>query len=337
MKRLLILTITLTLVWGQVNKVGSTTAQFLKLGVGSRAQGMGGSFVALANDGSGPYWNPAGILASKQMMASFHHLDWALDIRKDYVSVLAPLSRGTSMALTLSALSMDEKPVTTVREPEGTGLTYGVLDLALGLSLARQISDRLSYGFTLKTIYLSAYNETARGLAFDLGSILRTDFHDLKIGMALSNFGSEVQYSGRDLIDKADIDESIDGNYINDVHLKTEPWPLPLRIQIGIALDLIGADPAIIVSSQSRLTLAVDAVYPNDGPEHINAGLEWGWHDWIFLRGGYRFNYDTQNWAVGGGLNWSLGDMGKWAINYAVVPMDVFGTTTQISLDWILR
>lgn len=337
MKRSIAIIFLLALAWGQVDKVGSTTAQFLKLGVGSRAQGMGGSFVALANDGSGPYWNPAGILAAENVSASFHHLDWVLDIRKDYVSILAPLNRGTSLALTLSALSMDEKPVTTVQQPEGTGLTYGVLDLALGISLARRVSDRLGYGITMKTIQLSAYNESASGFAFDIGSILRTDFHDLTIGMALTNFGGDLKYEGRDLLAKADIDESIDGNYTSDVNLKTESWPLPLRIQIGIAVDLWGSGNAFFQSRNSRLTLAVDAVHPNDGPEHLNAGLEWGWNDWLFLRGGTRFNYDQEQWTLGGGLIWSSGGAGRWSLNYSVAPLGVFGATTQVSLEWIIR
>lgn len=336
-RKILIIATGLALVWGQVNKVASTTGQFLKLGVGSRAVAMGGGFVALADDGSAPYWNPAGILYANKLTTSFNHLDWALDIRKDYLSIITPMGKDQSIAFSLSALSMNEKPVTTVREPDGNGLTYGVLDLAIGLSLARHISDRLDYGLTAKTIYLSAYNETATGLALDLGSIMRTDFHDLKIGMSLSNFGGEVHYSGRDLLTKADIDPAIDGNYTSNADLKTESWPLPLQIRIGIAMDLVGTGHAVFPSQSTRLTTAIDAVHPNDGPEHINAGFELAWHDWLFLRSGYRFNYDEENWTIGGGLLWSVGGSGKWAINYAVVPFGVFGTTTQLSLDWILR
>ena len=45
-------------------RTGMAAAQFLKIGVGARAAGMGESFVAVSNDASALYWNPAGITQS---------------------------------------------------------------------------------------------------------------------------------------------------------------------------------------------------------------------------------------------------------------------------------
>ena len=44
---------------------GTSSATFLRIGVGARAEGMGEAFVAVANDPSAVFWNPAG-LASLQ-------------------------------------------------------------------------------------------------------------------------------------------------------------------------------------------------------------------------------------------------------------------------------
>ena len=44
-----------------VSNVATTAAPFLEIGIGSRAIGMGGAYVATANDASAMYWNPAGI------------------------------------------------------------------------------------------------------------------------------------------------------------------------------------------------------------------------------------------------------------------------------------
>ena len=88
MRRLLIVLLSFSSVaFGEFDKVGTTTAQFLKMGVGARARGMGGSFVALADDGTAHYWNPAGMVATEGISSTFSHTDWALDITHEFVSV----------------------------------------------------------------------------------------------------------------------------------------------------------------------------------------------------------------------------------------------------------
>lgn len=50
-------------------------AAFEPLGFGARAQGMGGVFVAIANDGENIYWNPAGLAGLYQNGLNFSHQD----------------------------------------------------------------------------------------------------------------------------------------------------------------------------------------------------------------------------------------------------------------------
>lgn len=315
------------------DKVGTTIAPFLKLGVGARAMGMGGSFVALSDDGSAMYWNPAGMMNQKKINTAFIHNNWAMDISHDFIGVSFPTGRSGVLGFSLTALSMDEQDVTTVAEPDGNGLTYSVLDMAIGISYAHQISDRFSYGQTIKYIRLVAFNEIANTIATDIGMLLRTDFHGMKIGMCLSNFGGEPKYEGRDLIESADIDDNIDGNISSDVTLTTEPWPLPLLFRIGIAMDLVGKNDAYMSSSRNRLTLSLDAEHPNDSREHLNLGGEYSYNELFFIRGGYRFNYDEENWTLGAGVKLDLGILGKTFINYSVRPFGPFGNTNQISIE----
>jgi len=46
--------------FSQVTKTGTTAAKFLSIGIGPRANAMGGAFTSVANDASALYWNPAG-------------------------------------------------------------------------------------------------------------------------------------------------------------------------------------------------------------------------------------------------------------------------------------
>ena len=319
------------------DKVGTTAAQFLKMGVGARAIGMGGSFVALADDGSAMYWNPAGMVSQKGFNTSFMHNDWALDISHDFIGISLPTGKSGMLGFSLTTLSMDEKEVTTVENPDGNGLTYSVLDMAFGISYAHQLSDRMSFGQTVKLIRLSAFNEIASTAAIDIGMLLKTDYHGLIIGMCLSNFGGELQYKGRDLIGKSDIDSELNGNYLTDVNLNTESWPLPLLIRIGLSVDLIGNDEAFIQNSDNRVTLTLDAEHPNDSREHLNIGTEYSFHDKFFLRGGYRINYDEENFTFGAGLKVDMGLFGQTYINYGMKPFGPFGITSQLSIDFLIK
>lgn len=318
---------------GQFTKEGTTAAQFLKIGVGARAVGMGTAYVAVADDGSSHYWNPAGLAAFEGIGVALMHHNWVLDIRHDYLSLALPAGNLGVFGLSFIMLSMDEKEVTTVEEPTGTGMFYRVQDLALGLSYARQVTNRLRYGLSAKYISLKAHNEHAQTVAIDLGSILQTGFYGLKIGMALSNFGGNIRYEGRDLIAKADVGMQLESNFLIDTYLATESWPLPMIIRIGIASDLVGQGAALVGSSSQRLTFALDATHPNDAPEHVNFGVEYALKETIFLRAGYQWNYDLEKVTFGAGLRLSLSPLSLATLDFAVVPMELFGNVIRTSVE----
>jgi hypothetical protein len=323
----------ISFVYAEFDKVATTAAPFLKMGVGGRAAAMGGGFVALADDGSSLFWNPAGMLGIKSLTVSASHNDWLLDLNHDYLSLILPGRQNERIGVSVSALTMGEQPVRTLEAPEGTGLIYNVMDLAVSAAYARQLTDLLSIGITGRYIQLNAYNETASTLALDVGSILKSPQYGLKIGMSLSNFGGDFQFSGRDLILKADTDDDINGNYSSDVDLRTEPWPLPLMIRIGVSMDIMGMGGAPIKSQNSRFTMALDADHPNDGPEHLHLGAEYAIREMVYLRGGYRHNYDREIWTMGVGIRLD-GQYGQIKLDYAVKPMEVFGNTSILSVEF---
>ena len=59
-------------------KVGTFDGQFLKIGVGARAEGMGGAFVGVADDATALFWNAAGIarIDPDKSEFSFNHAVW---------------------------------------------------------------------------------------------------------------------------------------------------------------------------------------------------------------------------------------------------------------------
>lgn len=329
---LIVLTLPATSFGGGFSKVGTASAQFLKIGVGARAGGMGGAFAAVSNDVSALYWNPAGITGLSSLTSGFSHSQWFADISHNFAGIAVPLGSSDVLGLHAISLNTGEQEVTTVEKPDGAGIYYTVSDLAIGLSYARSLTDRFSVGVTAKYIQQIAYNESASTMALDIGTSLRTGFHNLVIGMCISNLGGTMKLEGTDLIALADINKSISGEYNPDARLKTEAFPLPLNFRVGIAMNILGAEDPLVQLEGHRLTLAVDGNHPNDNNERVNIGGEYAWDETFFVRAGYKINYDTEKWGMGAGVKVKVGNQ-RLTFDYSQIDFGILGKVSLVSLE----
>lgn len=264
-----------------ISKVGTTAAQFLKIGVGSRAIGMGGAFVAVSDDITSLFWNPGGLPRLPRNEAILVHTEWLADISFDYAAVAVNLGGMGSVGFSLTAVNMGEMKVRTELQPEGTGEYFDAADLAGTLTYARSLTDRFSIGFNFKYIRQSIWHMSSQAVAIDIGTLFTTQFNDMKIGMSISNFGPNMAMSGRDAREYIDINPEAKGS--NDqipAYRQLEAWPLPILFRVGVAMDAIK-------TPNNRLTVALDALHPNDNSESVNLGLEYAFYNMAFIRMGW--------------------------------------------------
>lgn len=312
-----------------VIKVGTTGAQFLKVGVGSRAVAMGGAFVAVADDATTLYWNPAGLSRLSKNGVVLIHSEWLADIDFDFAGVTIPLGEYGTLGASLTALNMAEMEVRTMEKPEGTGEKFDAGDFAVGLSYAYNLTDRFSIGFNGKYIRQKIWLMSAFSFAVDVGTLFYTQLPGLSIGMSISNFGSKLRMEGDNTLRFYDEDPSIEGN--NDrvpVHLDTDRWPLPLLFRVGVAYQALKG-------RSSSLILAMDALHPNDNTERVNVGFEYGWNDMVFIRGGYKsmFALDSEEGLTGGGgLKFALSRLVTLYLDYAYADFGRLLNTQRFSL-----
>jgi len=104
-----------------VSKVGTIAASFLEIDVGARAVGMGGAFVAVADDATAIFWNPAGLSRLKSSEAIIIRTNWLVETYFDFAGFVSPLGRWGTVAASITSLSTDEMDVRTVQFQEGTG------------------------------------------------------------------------------------------------------------------------------------------------------------------------------------------------------------------------
>jgi hypothetical protein len=256
---------------------------------------MAGAYVGMAEDAVALFWNPAGVTHVARHAVHFSHLQWFATVHLTSVGYVINLDRWGVLGLSVNSLGMDKMEVTTELQPEGSGEFWDAQDVALGLTYARALTDRMSVGLTAKYLRQRIWHESASGVAFDVGTQYQLDFRRLVIAMAMTNFGADLRLEGRDLDVVHDRNVSVSRNRLTPARLQTETYPLPLHFQVGIAFDVYRS-PFLAVRS------ALDAAHPNDNRERINFGTELAIRQIAFLRAGYRYNYDQESWTLGAGV-----------------------------------
>jgi hypothetical protein len=285
------------------SKVATTAAQFLGIGVGPRAISMGGAFTAASSDVTSIYWNPGALSRSGMSEVMASHTGWHVGTDFNWIGLKIALDQDNAIGLSLTQLAYGDEAVNTVTNPEGTGEIWDAQDMAVTVSYARNLTDRFSIGGSVKYISQRIWNESATAFGFDIGLYFITPFNGLRLGMSISNFGTDMRLDGKDLVQQIDLDpENAGGNKTIVATLKTDSWELPLYFRVGIAYD-------VLRNEYMTLTTAIDAVRPNDNNEHLNIGAEFGFRNILFVRGGYKalFLEDSEEGLTAGlGLQYPL-------------------------------
>jgi len=87
-------------------RVAKYGADFLAGGVGGRALGMGGAYVALAADVDATYWNPAGLsLLAYPELAYMHAERFAGIVSFDYAALAWPISATSTLGIAFSGVA----------------------------------------------------------------------------------------------------------------------------------------------------------------------------------------------------------------------------------------
>jgi len=315
--------------YAKITKVGTTMGQFLKIGIGARSIGMGGAGVASVNDASALYWNPSVIAGFDNRKALASYTDWFLDTELAFTSVVLPMGSFGTFGFSFNSLSMGMMDVRTVELPEGTGEQFTAGNLAVGIAYAKKLTNFFSVGFNAKYVRESIWHCDATSIAFDFGSLYRTDNDRLLIGVSVSNFGDKMQFTGKDLRIYYDQDnnESGDNEYI-PAYYETSSWDLPLIFRIGLAVNYPEFPIGDVVAE-------IDAVHPNDNTEQVNLGIEWGLNRILFFRTGYQALFQQnseQGLTVGGGIRYKL--LNSFLnVNYAYADFGRLSAVQRIDME----
>lgn len=315
-------------------RVGTTACNFLETGIGSDGMAMGDAFVSVPGRVSSVYWNPAGLAHLEKGEFLFMQQPWVVDINTTaFVGAYILPGIGTVSA-SVHTIDYGDIAVTTMDMQEGTGELYAANEYSFSLGLARKLAQWFSFGANAKYISSQIYHTKASSMAIDLGALVSTGFFafsgkpedGLRIGMSISNYGTKIKYDGIDLVFPIDIVDDEAGNF-EDVpgQFRMDGWELPLIFRIGASLVPIN-------NIYNTLTIAADALHPNNNSESVNLGAEYELKipgtGSLFVRGGYKglfMDESIYGATFGGGIKIDMLRNTALKLDYAYRDIGVLG------------
>jgi len=289
--------------WADISNqtpVGETYVNFLEVPQGARPAAMGDAYVAVADDINAMYWNVAGLtdMPRKKFQFNFNNTRWLVDTWFNSGAVGVNTDYG-AFALSVVAFSPGSIEERTILKPGGTGRKIDAGSWALGGGYAKKFTDRFSMGGQFRVIEERLdVGHSFRTFDFAVGTKYYTGFRSLRIAMSLRNFGK-------------------DKVLLQDVAIKGK---MPTFFNLAAASEVVGkkGDPYYF-------TGALEAIYSVSVERRVHVGGELWLGNILALRGGYKWNYDVQDFTAGAGVRLKRGDRYLEA-DFAWVRFDKFPT-----------
>lgn len=290
---------------------------FLLVEPGARSQGMGNSYVAVADDATATYFNPAALAGQTDRKLNLTHMPWlpklADDMSYQFAAYTQPVEGWGNLGINAALLNLGEQTRTDERGTvQGTFSSY---DLAISVAYGAEIGTNLAAGIGLKYIRSNLADQGAgieRGkgvgnsFAADVGLLWRPR-PDINIGGALRNMGPRIAY-----IDAAQAD------------------PLPQHLVVGAAYQMLDTQyHDLLLSLDLYKPLISDGTFAANWIKawtdesigttiqemdlHLGAEYRYGLaaqkeEAFLALRGGYSLDYDGELrlWHAGVGLKYNM-------------------------------
>jgi hypothetical protein len=257
-------------------RITTTSYGFLKLTGNARSAGMGDAYSSVGNDLSAVFYNPAGVTQIERYALTASYLKWIVGSQMGTFALGAKTNVAT-FAVNFAYFTTEQFEETTSAQPGGTGRMVTAGDIAAGLTVAKQVTDKLSVGANLRYVKEDLDLQSYSSVDLDFGTLFYTGFKSTRLGMALRNLGGDKDVIGQ----KA---------------------RFPMVFNLSGAAEIYGnlGDPLSI-------TLAVEQMFFTDSINRYHFGAEAWVQNMLALRGGYKTGYDSESWSLGAGLKHRLG------------------------------
>jgi hypothetical protein len=254
---------------------GGQPGPFLKMGFGARPLAMGGAFVAVADDGTGGFYNPAGLTQlTKRTFGAFYR-NMTLDRRLTYVTYCQPILEEAALSLAwvnagvadVMGRDADGNPTEEISNYQN----------AVELFLGRKIVEQLSVGVSVGYIQYNLANINSYGVGFGFSGLGRP-IPQLRLGLAVQNLAMKYSWTSGDYW--KGVDPEILGSSVEE--------EFPINVKLGASYLLL----------KDRILLSSEI----EKDEKQEARLHLGAEGWALKNLAGRIGYDQGSFTFGLGL-----------------------------------
>lgn len=326
---------------GDPSRSGTAAGAELLIPVGARGTALAGSFVSGISGVEAIYWNPAGLsLASTNTEAMFSHMNYIAGIGISYVAIGSKFGSIGSFGLSLKSIDFGDITQTTTDNPDGGIGIFSPTYVTAALTYSKALTDRIMAGVTVKYVSESINRENASGAAFDAGIQYVAEGTGLKVGIAVRNIGTNMQFGGDDLSHNGTVPGANPGAPNNTpLYVEAASFEMPSTVEIGLSYDFVFND-------ENTLTLIGTFRNNNYGTDNYLTGIEYNFSKMVYLRGGWLFANGANGSGVtsqsddniygpsaGAGFHVGLGGGMTIAVDYAYQYTKYFAGTNTFSVS----
>lgn len=299
-------------------RTGTTGFQFLKITPDARGAGLSGCMMAVTDDLSATYWNPAGLtkLDTQKVHLMISQTYYTAASTLSFASAAYRLDNATLIGASIMYFTTPEMPVTTEFLPNGNGLSFRAFDVAAALTYSKILTTNFSFGITGKYLLEQFAGVHAQNGALDFGFRYDIGKANTRFAVGMSNFGFSNDASGQILT------QTLSGQ---DTVVTFDKIAVPAVFRIGFAWDAVK-------NTNNLLTLAAQLNHPTDNNETYTLGIEYQWCKTVFARSGYSFAEDEHGApSFGFGLRFKR-NFGMLQIDYGYQNKILLGTIHRFGL-----
>ncbi len=306
------------------SRTGGSGMQFLKISPDARGMGLAGSAVAITNDPSAMFWNPAGItnVDTGKVNVMVSHTRYFGDMSSNFVGAVFKPGKLSYVGVQVFSMNYGQMDETTEFESKGTGRTFTVSNYLVGLTYAKILTNSFSFGVNGKFANEGFAGVNVNNVLFDLGLKYDVGVKHTRFGINFSNFGFNVSPSGDVSILKFDGETDIQS---------FSTVTVPGIFRIGAAFDPIHSNDHV-------LTAMGQLNHPTDNNETYSLGMEYAYLNVVYVRTGYEFGSDQKYVAPSAGIGLKMRrGFGGISVDYGFLAKESLGNNHRITLAVNIR